>query len=69
MKNRLVIKNLWFTTIFDNSPNFLYFDTRFDCFEVGSFSQARKFKYEFTEEEVEQMKKDYDLSYFEIERR
>lgn len=69
MKNRLVLKKLWFTTLFDCSPRYLYFDSRFDCFEIGCLSQARKFKYEFTDEEVEQLKKDYNLLYFRIERR
>ncbi len=63
---RLLLNRIWWTPAYDDSPKYLYFDERTDDFEVGCRAQARKHKFEFTEEELEQMKKDYDLSNFTI---
>lgn len=63
---RILLKPLWFTSAFSYTPTYLYYDMDIDAFEVGSRSVARKHKFEFTKEEIEQMKKDYDMSFFDI---
>lgn len=67
MKTRLYLKHKWWTSQYSN-PVFLYYDMELECFEVGSRATASKNKFEFTDEELEQLKKDYDLSDFVEER-
>lgn len=63
--NRLIIKHLWFCCYWDDSPHYLYWNDEFEMFDIGNRSQARKYKWEFTDEELEQIKKDYDVdTYF-----
>ena len=64
MSKRLLLKPLWFTSAFSNTPTYLYFNEQEDTFEVGCRAQARKHKFEFSEEEIKQMGKDFDLSFF-----
>lgn len=59
---RFLLKTLWWTSIFSHTPQYLYFKD--DMFEVGCYSSAKKYKWEFTEEEVIQLYKDYDMSMF-----
>ena len=57
---RIVKKPSWWTCLYDTSqPQFLYWWQDRERFEVGSYSSARKQKWEFTEEEVSQILKDY----------
>ena len=64
---RLLLKPLWFSSIYNpNTPHYLYFDEETEHFEVGCRSEARQHIWEFTDEEIEQMKKDYGLSGFTI---
>ena len=65
--NRLLLKPLWFSSIYDSgTPKYLYFDEETEHFEVGCMSEARQHTWEFIDEDVEQMQKDYDLSLFMV---
>ena len=66
MSKRLLLKPLWFTSAFSNTPTYLYFNEQEGTFELGCRAQARKHKFEFSEEEVKQMGKDFDLSFFRV---
>lgn len=68
MRYRLVKMSSWWTSIFDTGrPQFLYYDFELEHFEVASYAVVRNQKWEFTKEELECMKKEYDLSEFLIE--
>lgn len=62
MKYRIVKKECWWTNIFTTgTPKFLYYDFDLDHFEVGSYSTARKSKWEFSKKEVDMMSKEYNI--------
>lgn len=64
---RLLLKRLWFSSVYDPyAPNYLYYDEETEHFEVGCRAEARQHIWEFTDEEIEQMQKDYDLSNFTV---
>ena len=64
---RLLLKRLWFSSVYDPyAPTYLYYDEETEHFEVGCRSEASRHIWEFSDEEIEQMKKDYDLSCFTI---
>lgn len=57
---RIVKKPSWWTLMHDYSqPQFLYWWQEREHFEIGCYASARNHKWEFTEEEIEQIKKDY----------
>ena len=60
---RIVKRNTWWTCIFDTgAPQFLYYDFELDRFEVGSIGACqRNGRWKFFEDEVKQMRKDYNL--------
>lgn len=66
MSKRLLLKPLWFTSAFSDTPTYLYFDEQKDTFEVGCRAQAGKHKFDFTEEEIKHIDKDFDLSFFRV---
>ena len=61
MKYRLVKKPCWWTSLYDDREKFLYwcYDVDNQRFEIGCMATARQHKFNFTEEELEQMEKDY----------
>lgn len=65
---RLVLNTPWYTSIYDYSPAYLYWNFTTEHFEVGSYSTANKYKSDFSKEEIEQLKKDYDISMFRIDK-
>lgn len=57
---RIIKKPSWWTCLHDYaSPQFLYWWQENEHFEIGSYATARNNKWEFTEEEITQIKKDY----------
>ena len=42
-------------------PQFLYYDFDLEHFEIGSYKMASRYKWEFSKEDLDIMKKDYDL--------
>lgn len=60
---RIVKRRCWWTCLFDTSaPQFLYYDYKLERFEVGSIGTCcRNGKCVFDEEEIKQIKKDYNL--------
>lgn len=60
-KYRIVKKSItWWTSVFDRyGPVFLYWDEETDHFEVGSHGSARKHKWLFTKEEIDNIRCDF----------
>lgn len=67
MNVRLRLRTPWFTHLYDNSPVYLYWSDVTEDFEIATYGTARKHKFIFSEDELAQMKKDYDLSPFVVE--
>ena len=62
MLYRIVKRATWWTTIFDNGlPQFLYYDYDLDHFEVAGYQVARRYKWLYTKEEIDQFLKDFNL--------
>ena len=60
MKYRIVKKATWWTNLYTTGlPQFLYFDFESEHFEVAGYSVARKHKWEFTQEEILSIVKEY----------
>lgn len=62
MKFRIVKKCCWWSSIFDTEqPQFLYYDYDTEHFEVAGYNVARRYKWEFTQEETEVLREDYNV--------
>ena len=59
MKYRIVKRCCWWTNIFTTGlPQFLYFDFDTEHFEVGSYGLARRHKWIFDKEELDEISKE-----------
>lgn len=61
---RVIKQSSWWTSVYDTgSPQYLYYDYDLERFEVGSIGACyRNGKYIFSEEEIKQIKKDYNIN-------
>lgn len=57
MKYRVYLRQLWWTPQFDDQPTYLYLDNKTRDFNVGCRATASKNWWEFSEEELELLKK------------
>lgn len=62
MKYRIIKKDCWWTSVFTTgTPQFLYYDFDMEHFEVGTYRLASRYKWEFSKEDLDIMKRDYNL--------
>jgi len=62
VKYRIIKRDCWWTSIFTTGvPQFLYYDFDLEHFEIGAYKVASRYKWEFSKEDLDIMKKDYDL--------
>lgn len=52
MKYRCVLKQLWWTPIFNDNPQYLFKRPENDFYEVGCRTTVRKYKWEFSRKEL-----------------
>lgn len=57
MKYRIILKELWWTPVFNASPQYLFKRKENDFYEIGCRTTARKYKWEFTIKEVDELAK------------
>lgn len=67
MKYRIIKRATWWTNIFTTGlPQYLYYDFDSESFEVANYQVARRYKWEFNEEEIDLISKEagFDAEFF-----
>lgn len=71
-QSRAILKPVWWTEILDicNTPQYLFYDNSLRRYRTGSYNTAKKHKWEFTDEEIRELRLDHpDFDeVFELER-
>lgn len=71
-QSRAILKPVWWTEILDicNTPQYLFYDNSLRRYRTGSYNTAKKHKWEFTDEEIKELRLDHpDFDeVFELER-
>lgn len=71
-QSRAILKPVWWTEMLDicNTPQYLFYDNSLRRYRTGSYNTAKKHKWEFTDEEIRELRLDHpDFDeVFELER-